>query len=133
MGGPVANYKYFTDSELEGLDKELCARLDMARDKAGVPFRITSGKRTSEQNASLRGAVSDSAHLAGLAVDLATGDNHIKNRIIYGLCVAGLGDRIGEYFAVDPSDENNLIPHHIHVDIDASKPQQVTWAKKEQN
>jgi hypothetical protein len=129
----VGNYKYFSDEEVAGLDKELCAKLDMARDKAGVPFFITSGKRSAEENAKLNGAVSDSAHMAGLAVDLATGSDHVKNRVIYGLCVAGLGDRIGEYFTIDPAEPNRLVPHHIHVDIDTTKPQQVTWATKEQN
>lgn len=129
----MSNYKYFSDEEVAGLDKELCARLDMARDKAGVPFFITCGKRTPEQNGSLHGAVSDSAHLSGLAVDLATGSDHIKNRVIYGLCVAGLGDRIGEYFSIDPADPDNLIPHHVHVDIDTTKPMEVTWAKRELN
>lgn len=129
----ISNYKYFSDGEVEGLDKELCARLDMARDKAGVPFRITSGKRTPEQNARLTGAVSDSAHLTGLAVDLATGDDHTKNRMMYGLISSGLADRIGEYFSVDPTNPNRLIPHHLHIDIDTTKPQQVTWALMEKN
>lgn len=130
---PMGNYVHFKDEELAGLDKELCARLDMARDKANVPFIITCGKRTPEQNACLHGAVADSAHLTGLAVDLATGSDHAKNRIIYGLCVAGLGDRVGEYFTIDSTDPNKLIPHHIHVDIDTTKPQEVTWSLKEQN
>ncbi len=131
----MSNYKYFSDDEVKGLDKELCARLDMARDKAGVPFTITCGLRTPDSNACLHGAVADSAHLTGLAVDLATGDDHIKNRIIYGLCVAGLDSRIGEYFAIDPSDYNKLIPHHIHVDVmfDAQHPREVTWSLKELN
>lgn len=129
----MGNWKHFTDEEFEGLDKELCAKLDMAREKAGVPFIITSGKRTAEQNANLVGAVSDSAHLTGLAVDLATGDDHTKNRIVYGLCLAGLADRIGEYFTIDPTNPNKLIPHHLHVDCDTTKPQQVTWALMEKN
>lgn len=129
--GYVSNYKYFSDKEVLGLDKELCARLDMARDKAGVPFIITSGKRSLEENAQLKDSVSDSAHITGLAVDLATGTDHIKNRVVYGLCLAGLGDRIGEYFSVDPANPNKLVPHHVHVDIDTTKTQQVTWAQKE--
>lgn len=126
-------YNYFTDEEVTGLDRELCAKLDAARDKAGVPFVITCGLRTPQQNACLHGAVADSAHLSGLAVDLATGDDHTKNRIMYGLAMAGLADRVGEYFAVDPANPNRLIPHHIHVDCDPTKPQQVTWASFERN
>lgn len=132
-GYKMGNWKHFTDEEVVGLDKELCAKLDMAREKAGVPFFITSGKRTPEQNANLSGAVSDSSHLTGLAVDLATGDDHTKNRIIYGLCIAGLGSRIGEYFSIDPANPKRLIPHHVHVDCDTTKPQEVTWSLKEEN
>lgn len=129
----MSNWKHFSDEEVAGLDKELVARLDMAREKAGVPFIITSGKRTPEQNTHLVGAVFDSAHLTGLAVDLATGDDHTKNRIVYGLCIAGLADRIGEYFSVDATNPDRLITHHLHVDCDTTKPQQVTWALIERN
>lgn len=129
----MSNWKHFSDEEVAGLDRELCAKLDMAREKAGVPFIITSGKRSPEQNANLIGAVSDSAHLTGLAVDLATGNDHTKNRMIYGLCTAGLDGRIGEYFSRDPENPDRLIPHHLHIDIDTTKPQQVTWALMERN
>ena len=129
----MSNYKWFSDEEVLGLDRELCAKLDVAREQAGVPFIITSGKRTPEHNATLTGAVSDSAHLTGLAVDLATGDDHTKNRIMYGLITAGLANRIGEYFTIDPTNPNRLIPHHIHVDIDTTKPKEVTWALMEKN
>jgi len=129
----MSNFKWFSNEEVKGLDRELCAKLDMAREHAGVPFIITSGKRTPEHNATLVGAVSDSAHLTGLAVDLATGDDHTKNRIMYGLITAGLASRIGEYFTIDPTNPNRLIPHHIHVDIDTTKPQQVTWSAMENN
>lgn len=129
-GGKVSNYKYFSDEELKGLDKELCAMLDLARDRAGVPFIITSGLRTPEQNSNLNGAVSDSAHLSGLAVDLAlSGSDHILNRILYGLFQAGF-DRIGLYFSVEGK---SLVPHHLHCDIDKTKPTQVTWSLLEQN
>jgi zinc D-Ala-D-Ala carboxypeptidase len=122
---PMGNYRYFTDEELKGLDKELCAMLDQARDKAGVPFVITSGLRTASANDALAGSVSDSAHLSGLAVDLAVnGDDHTLNRMMYGLTVAGF-DRIGLYFRIQGS---KLIPAHVHVDISRVLPPQVTWS-----
>lgn len=134
-GGKVSNYHYFSDDEVAKwqLDPELWAMLDMARDKAGVPFIITSGKRSPDQNACLHGAVADSSHLKGLGVDIATGDDHTANRIVYGLCVAGLGSRRGEYFMRDPGNASALVHHHIHVDCDPSLPQQVTWALYEAN
>lgn len=129
----MSNYRYFTDEETKGLDKELCAMLDVARDKAGVPFTITCGLRTADQNACLHGAVADSAHLTGLAVDLAMcGDDHIRERMEFGLCAAGFVRR-GTYFKPDVTNPVKLIPHHIHVDIDTSKPQQFSWALIEQN
>jgi Peptidase M15 len=137
----MSNYHYFSDDEVTKwkLTGELWAGLDMARDKAGVPFIISNGLETPEQNQDIKGAVSDSAHLAGpdglsKAVDLSTGgDHHVFNRMLYGLELAGLGDRMGLYFSIDPTDPKKLIPHHIHVDIDKTKPAQVTWFLMEQN
>lgn len=137
----MSNYRYFNDDEVSRwkLTGELWARLDMAREKAGVPFVITNGLETPAQNKAIAGAVADSAHLAGedglsKAVDLSTGgDHHVFNRMILGLCAAGLGDRMGLYFATDYADETKLIPHHIHVDMDLLKPQQTTWFLMEKN
>jgi hypothetical protein len=131
----VSNYHWFNDDEVAKwqLDPELWAMLDMAREKAGVPFVITSGRRTPDQNAALRGAVSDSSHLSGFGVDIATnGDDHLLNRMLHGLDIAGF-DRIGLYFSLDPQNPSRLIPHHVHVDHDLSKPPQMTWALLEQN
>lgn len=145
----MSNYHWFTDEEVTKwkLTGELWAGLDMARQKTvdldpakkGVPFVITNGLETTEHNKQIVGAVSDSAHLPGedglsKAADLATfGDHHIFNRIIVGLCLAGLGDRVGLYFSIDPEDKKKLIPHHIHVDIDKTKPMYTTWFLMEQN
>lgn len=131
----MSNYHYFSDEEVAKwkLDPELWAMLDMARDKAGVPFIITSGRRTPDQNACLHGAVADSSHLSGLGVDLSTsGDDHIKERITYGLCAAGFVRR-GIYYKDAENGTANLIPHHIHVDIDKTKPQEVEWSLRELN
>lgn len=137
----MSNYHYFSDVEVGQwkLTGELWAGLDRARGYAGVPFIVTNGLETPEQNKDIAGAVKDSAHLAGAdglskAVDLSTGgDHHVFNRMVYGLCVAGLGDRMGMYFSIDPTDKNKLIPHHIHVDIDKTKAAQVTWFLMEEN
>src|SRR4029077_4543403 len=71
-------YIHFTDSELKGLDPALCQMLDDARSLSGVPFTITCGLRTPEQNAALPESVSDSAHLTGHAVDLACADSSTR-------------------------------------------------------
>ena len=114
MGGKVSQYTFFKDSEVEGLDRELCAMLDLARGKANVPFIITCGLRTPEQNAALPESVSDSAHLTGHAVDLACADSPTRYAMIQGLLAAGF-NRIGIYSA------------HLHCDNDATKPPNVCW------
>lgn len=116
-GCNVSNYKWFKDSEIAGLDKELCAMLDLARGKAGVPFVITCGLRTPEQNAALAESVSDSAHLTGHAVDLACAESPTRFAMLSGLMAAGF-NRIGIYSA------------HLHVDNDPTKPPNVCWYVK---
>lgn len=128
----MSNYKYFQDSEIVGLDKELVAKLDVARGIAGVGFKITSGKRTVEQNGVLKGAVADSSHLAGLAVDLWVEDHHTYCVMLKGLYAAGFR-RFGHYFTADQTDPTNFAPRHIHVDIDPTKVQDTAWCKREQN
>ena len=109
----MSNYRYFNDKESEGLDGEFLARLDRARHEAGVPFKITSGRRTSEQNEKVTG-VAGSSHIKGLAVDLACSDSRTRYRIIRGLVMAGI-TRFGVY------------SKHIHADADSSKDQEVVW------
>lgn len=106
-------YKYFSPSEVQGLDEELVALLDKARGVAGVPFVITSGLRTKEQNRQA-GGVPDSSHLTGKAVDLRATTGQERHAIIKGCLQAGF-TRLGIYST------------HIHVDIDTSKPQETIW------
>jgi len=128
-------FKFFDpirDPLIVGLDDRLMLMLDSARDVAGVPFTITSGKRTPEQNACLHGAAADSAHLSGLAVDLQVQDDHSLERILWGLHKAGFV-RFGLYVKQSTGIPSKLLPHHIHVDIDENKPQQYMWVLKELN
>lgn len=103
------SYIYFTNEEVAGLDKYLCELLDNAREYAGVPFVITSGLRSKEQNEAV-GGVHDSAHLKGLAVDLACHSSDFRYKIVGALLQAGFS-RIG------------IAKDHIHCDIDHTKPQ----------
>lgn len=107
-------WKYFSDAEVEGLKDDLIQKLEQAREKAGVPFIITSGARSSEANQSIGGAVSDSAHLSGLAVDLHASESQQRFLMVSALLSAGF-TRMGIY------------DRHIHVDIDTSKDQNVMW------
>ena len=107
------------DPKMAGLDNTLMMQLDNARDMAGVPFVITSGLRTPAENEAC-GGVADSAHLTGLACDIASETDELKYRIIYGAFVAGFA-RIGVSKA------------HIHLDIDKEKPQNVLWIEPDTN
>ena len=110
----MGNSTYFTDEEVQGLDKELCAMLDRARGFANVPFVITCGLRTPEQNAGLPEAVQDSAHLTGNAVDLACADSQTRFAMLKGLLGAGF-NRIGIYKL------------HCHADDSPTLPPNVIW------
>ncbi len=119
-------YVYFSDKEVEGLDPEFVAKLDLARKFAGIPFVITSGLRTAEQNQSIIGAVADSAHLKGLAVDLAVSDSRSLCKMIEGALTCGI-HRIGIYF----SSGDSPLPIHLHLDDDPEKDAEVMWLKRE--
>lgn len=127
-------WTYFKSNEVEGLNEEYVAKLDMARAKTiqldpeakGVAFVIKSGLRTPEKNQSLIGAVPDSAHLKGLASDLLVSNSHEVWLIIAALISVGI-TRIGVYV-----NENNE-PTHIHNDVDPEKVQQVVFIKREAN
>lgn len=103
----MSNFKYFKDSEIIGLDTRLVSMLDCAREKAGIPFIITSGLRTADQNAKV-GGVSDSAHLKGLAVDIFCPNSTNRYKILKSLLEVGF-TRI------------ELCSRHVHADIDSMK------------
>lgn len=109
-------YKYFSEKEIVGLKPKLVEMLDKARGIAGIPFKITSGYRTTEHNAQV-GGVSDSSHTTGLAVDLLVKDGVSGGKILLALVQAGF-TRFGFYK-----------DGHIHVDIDNTKPNPCYWVK----
>jgi hypothetical protein len=101
-------YKHFSEDEVRGLNPRLVLMLDWARDRAGVPFIIKSGRR--EEGI----GVEDSAHIKGLAVDLACTLSRERFKILEALFWVGF-HRIGVYDL------------HVHADIDISKPPEVCW------
>jgi len=105
---------YFKEHEVEGLDHELVAMLDRARHKAGIPFLITSGKRTAERNR-IVGGEEDSSHMLGLAVDLKCSYSGDRYRMLKVLLEVGF-NRIGIY------------NQHLHCDLDRGKIPNVIWA-----
>lgn len=127
-------WTYFSDLEVEHLEPEYVAKLDMARaktiefdpEKRGVPFRISSGFRTPETNQSLIGAIPNSAHCKGLATDLSVNNSNEVFLIVSALLAVGI-NRIGIYV------DKEFLPIHIHNDVDLEKPPQVIFIKQEMN
>lgn len=109
----MPTYKYFKSSEIVGLKPELVKLLDEARHIAGTPFKINSGYRTKEQNKKA-GGVEDSAHLSGLAVDIACTTDSARHKIINALQKVGF-NRIG------------ISKSFIHCDIAKDKSPNVIW------
>lgn len=139
MSGPWHYFNEKDDPLIVGLEPELVSKLDMARGKAGIPFVLSSGLRTSDQNASLSGSAHDSAHLPdanGLsqAVDLVCEDDHALWTMLFGLYMAGFR-RMGVYVTKCVDNPNRLIPRHIHADLadDPLHPLEVIWVNIEQN
>ena len=91
---------------------QLVAALDLARSKAGVPFKINSGFRCQKHNKNV-GAKPTSSHTLGLAVDIAYANGSQGIKILKALLP--LFDRIG------------IGSNFIHVDIDPDKPSPAMW------
>lgn len=89
---------------------ELIRMLQAARDLYGKPMRITSGCRCIKHNRNV-GGTANSAHISGMAVDIATPTGTTRYLIIESLMAAGF-KRIGI----------NFKKSFIHADIDDSKP-----------
>jgi uncharacterized protein YcbK (DUF882 family) len=107
-------YKYFSAKEIVGLKPELVVILDKMRGECGFPFRINSGFRTKEYNATLKDAVNDSAHTTGEAVDISITDSSKRMKIISSAFMNGI-KRVG------------ISPTFIHLDISKTLPSGVIW------
>ena len=104
--------KYFKKIE-ENMDVSFLAKLDEAREFAGIPFIINSAYRSPEHNAKI-GGKPNSSHLRGLAVDIKATDSRTRFNVLSALISVGFS-RIG------------IADTFIHVDMDFDKSQNVTW------
>ena len=85
----------------------LIRKLEIARDHAGIPFKINSGYRCAKHNKAV-GGVLNSAHLTGKAADIETLLSVDRYKIVDGLIKAGF-ERI------------EICPTWTHCDIDETK------------
>ena len=83
---------------------------------AGIPFVLNSAYRCQAHNDSLPNSTKDSAHVDGLAVDIAYKDNHQKFLILKALFATDF-QRIG----YSPKKK------FIHADLDTDKPNETFW------
>lgn len=109
-------YNYFSAKEVAKwkLIPKFFTLLDKMRGECNFPFIITSGRRSVASNASLSDSVSDSAHLLGLAVDLAITDSFKRDKLITVAKANGI-TRIGDGKGF------------VHIDISTTLPQNVLW------
>lgn len=87
---------------------------DFAREEYGHPLHINSAYRTPEYNATVKGAVSDSAHTGGFAVDISTPDSVARYCVLHEAMLWGV-KRFG------------IGKNFIHFDTDPEKPAKVVW------
>ena len=114
--------KYFTPEgdpkiDFSKVDKDALLRLEQAREKAGVPFKITSHYRTPEHSVAV-GGFSKDAHtqIPCTAFDIAYSTTYEVYKIVTALLSAGF-QRIGI----------NAKNKHIHVDAETSFPTPRLW------
>ena len=104
--------KYFKEIEYN-MDLDFLAKLDKAREYAGIPFVINSAYRSTEHNARI-GGKPNSSHLRGLAVDIKAKDSRTRYNVLEALIHVGF-NRIG------------IADSFIHVDDDKEKSSNVVW------
>ena len=103
--------KYFEEIE-KNMNVDFLAKLDEAREYAGIPFVINSAYRGPEHPLSIENPTS--SHIKGLAVDIKAKDSTTRGLILDALRMVGF-NRIG------------IAKSFIHVDLDTEKAQNVTW------
>jgi uncharacterized protein YcbK (DUF882 family) len=112
---------HFTRSEFacrcgcgaDGIDERLVASLETMREVLGQPLRVRSGIRCAAHNAAVGGAPG-SAHLRGLAADVAVADGR-ERFLIVDLAVAAGFRRIG------------VARDFVHLDLARDLPTPTLW------
>lgn len=96
----------------DSISPDVVSLLEKIRARVG-PLTITSGVRCSKHNRA-QGGKADSAHVSGLAVDIACTNSTQRFAIIAAAMKEGC-NRIGVH------------PSFVHLDLDTFKPTGVIW------
>jgi len=128
--------KYFKISEFaspdvkasgKNMDKEFLLFIDELRKRCGFPFRITSGFRTKKYHESLsdRGyhTIKNSAHLKGLASDIALSDSQKRAKFVF--YAMELTHELKLPFRVGLAGKSK--GNFVHIDIDKTKKSPKIW------
>lgn len=115
--------KYFAPQEfikvgctIDDINPDSLARLDRARDIAGVPFVINSAYRSPEHEKN-KGRSGTGAHTLGRAFDIACMDSACRWKIVFGALSAGF-TRIG------------IASTFVHLDDSPAHPNPRIWLYK---
>ena len=103
--------RFFKNIE-DNMNVDFLAKLDEAREFAGIPFIINSAYRSPSHPESIKNPTS--SHIKGLAVDISAKDSITRFKILDALIAVGF-NRIG------------IAGTFIHVDLDLDKSQNVIW------
>lgn len=132
--------RYFKPSEFKCPDgSDLCMSqdflgfLDLARHISGVSYKLNSAYRDPEKNEEV-GGKSTSAHLKGMAVDVAAETSRDRYRILTGMIIASLvrTGQLDDGEAAIEALKNDVTRFgigdtFIHVDCDTTKDPEVIW------
>lgn len=96
----------------DAVSRELVDILEASRQKTGLPYHINAGCRCPAHNAAV-GGKPNSAHLRGLAADIACTDSHVRYALLRDLLTRFRRVEIGNTW--------------LHVDVDGTLPQEVVF------
>lgn len=122
MANTWANIKWFKPGEFDSPDMggsgehmslDFVGRLDQLRIQLGLPMHVNSGYRTIAYNKKV-GGVPNSAHVMGLAADIACPDSGYRYKLVQLALLAGF-KRIG------------IGSNFVHLDISLVLAQNVIW------
>ena len=114
--------KHFSEAEfkrctpacsLQNMDQNFINTLDKLREAAGIPLVLNCAYRSKQWDLS-KGRNGNSAHTRGKAADIRCNASDTRMKIVKAALAVGI-KRIG------------IGKNYVHVDTDASLPQNVVW------